>query len=128
MVYIAQHKRKTIGKQIHETLNDKEKNNNEREEKLKEIDSSLTKVRKELEREKVESEYLIPEVKNWVETDSVKTIKQRVKNWLSLNYPVHIIGPTGCGKTILALQIAKELGRPVVWINGDESVTTTDLI
>jgi len=26
------------------------------------------------------------------------------------------------------LQIAKEFGRPVVWINGDESVTTTDLI
>ncbi|MEK6938038.1 MAG: gas vesicle protein GvpN, partial [Nanoarchaeota archaeon] len=31
-------------------------------------------------------------------------------------------------KTILALQIAKELGRPVVWINGDESITTSDLI
>ena len=81
-----------------------------------------------MEKEKIESEYLVPEVKNWVETDSVKAIKNRVKNWLSLKYPIHIIGPTGCGKTILALQVAKEFGRPVVWINGDESVTTTDLI
>jgi len=37
-------------------------------------------------------------------------------------------GPTGCGKTTLSLKIAKELGRPVVWLNGDESITTTDLI
>src|SRR3989338_4727714 len=128
MVYFAQHKRKTIGKQVHETLGDKKNSKKEREERLKAIDSSLTEVRKELEKEKVESEYLVPEVKNWVETDAVKAIKARVKNWLSLKYPVHIIGPTGCGKTILALQAAKELGRPVVWINGDESVTTTDLI
>ena len=27
-----------------------------------------------------------------------------------MKHPVHIIGPTGCGKTLLALQIAKELG------------------
>ncbi|MEW5896484.1 MAG: gas vesicle protein GvpN [Nanoarchaeota archaeon] len=128
MVYIAQHKRKTIGKQIHETLDDKKNGKKETEEKLKEIDSSLTAVRKELEKEKVESEYLTPEVQNWVETEPVKLVKERVKNWLSLKYPVHIIGPTGCGKTLLALQVAKELGRPVVWINGDESVTTTDLI
>ncbi len=127
MGYIV-HKRKTIGNQIHETLGDKNDSKKEREERLNEMDSSLTETRTELEKEKVESEYLTPEVKNWVETDSVKSVKKRVKNWLSLKYPIHIIGPTGCGKTILALQVAKELGRPVVWINGDESVTTTDLI
>src|SRR3989338_2339265 len=128
MGYIATHKREIIGKQIHETLEEKRKNEKESENKLKQIDASLSQLKKVLEIEKVESEYLVPEVKNWVETDAVKAIKARVKNWLSLKYPVHIIGPTGCGKTILALQAAKELGRPVVWINGDESVTTTDLI
>ncbi|MEK9179431.1 MAG: gas vesicle protein GvpN, partial [Patescibacteria group bacterium] len=104
------------------------KKKEEKLEKLEKIDASLSEMRTEIEREKVETKHLVPEVKNWVETEAVKGIKTRVKNWLSLKYPVHLIGPTGCGKTILALQVAKELGRPVVWINGDESITTTDLI
>lgn len=128
MVYNPKHKRKVLGKQIHETLTDKKEKFEDKEEELHRIDSSLSKIKKEIEREKIESEYLVPEVENWVETESVKDLKKRVKNWLSLKYPVHIIGPTGCGKTMLALQIAKELKRPVVWINGDESITTTDLI
>jgi len=129
MVYVPVHKRKAMGKQIHETLSEKNKKRaKEKEKESHEINSPLSKIREEIEKEKVESEYLVPEVKNWVETDSVKAVKEKVKNWLSLKYPVHIIGPTGCGKTLLALQVAKELGRPAVWINGDESVTTTDLI
>lgn len=129
MVYFATHKRKVMGAKIHDTMEEKEKNKLKHiEVDLAHIDSSSAEQIKDKEREKVESEYLVPEVKNWIETNAVKEIKNRVKNWLNLNYPVHIIGPTGCGKTILALQVAKELGRPVVWINGDESVTTTDLI
>ncbi len=128
MVYFAKHKRKSAGEQVHETLENKKKNVEEQEKNLEKIDASLSEMRKEIKREKVESEHLIPKVENFVETKSVKAIKEKVKTWLSLKYPVHLIGPTGSGKTMLALQIAKELGRPVVWINGDESVTTTDLI
>lgn len=129
MKYNATHKREAIGGQVHETMAEKKKRKMmNMEENLEQIDSSLSKMKKEMEREKVESEYLVPEIKNWIETDSVRSVKERVKSWISLKYPVHIIGPTGCGKTILALQAAKEFGRPVVWINGDESVTTTDLI
>lgn len=128
MKYTAVHKRNVMGQQIHETLGDKKKKAEKMEKELHQIDPSLSKIRKEIEREKVESEYLVPEVKNWVETDSVRSIKEKVKTWLSLRYPVHIIGPTGCGKTLLALQVARESGRPVVWINGDESITTSDLI
>jgi len=130
MVYVPVHKRKVIGKRIHNTKADGKKKIEEVEdtEELHQTDSFLPETKKEIKQDKVESKYLVPEVKNWVETDSVKAIKERVKKWLSLKYPVHIIGPTGCGKTTLALQIAKELGRPAVWINGDESITTTDLI
>ncbi len=124
----AKHKRESLGKRMHETLEEKRKNNRAREQELVQIDALVPEMKNEMKREKVESEYLVPEIKNWVETDSVKAIKEKVKRWASLHYPVHLIGPTGCGKTILALQVAKELGRPVVWINGDESVTTTDLI
>ncbi|MEK6937989.1 MAG: gas vesicle protein GvpN, partial [Nanoarchaeota archaeon] len=104
MVYFAEHKRKSVGTQIHETLESKKKKE-EKLEKLEKIDASLSEMRTEIEREKVETKHLVPEVKNWVETESVKGIKNRVKNWLSLKYPVHLIGPTGCGKTILALQV-----------------------
>jgi len=128
MVFISSHKRESIGKSIHETLAMKKERLKHEEEKIDKADSSLNLIRKEIEKEKIESEYLNPEINNWVETESVKELKEKVKNWLFLKYPVHIIGPTGCGKTLLSLQIAKEFGRPVVWINGDESVTTTDLI
>lgn len=134
MVYFAVHKRKIMGKQIHEGL-DKKKKELKRKIKIREnikeerqAGSSLLEVTKETKRENVEAKYLIPEVTNWIETDAVKKTKEKIKMWLSLRYPVHIIGPTGCGKTIMALQVAKELGRPTVWINGDESITTTDLI
>jgi len=128
MVFVPSHKRESIGKSIHETLAMKKKRLKQEEEKINKADSSISLIRKDIEKEKVETEYLNPEIKNWVETESVKKLKEKVKNWLFLKYPVHIIGPTGCGKTLLSLQIAKEFGRPVVWINGDESVTTTDLI
>lgn len=82
----------------------------------------------ETELQTVESAFLQPTVPNWVETPEVTALKNKVIAWLSLGYPVHIIGPTGCGKTALAVSAAKELGRPFVWINGDASVTTTDLI
>ena len=82
----------------------------------------------ELVREAIEATYLIPKVNHFVETPEVKRIKERVRLWIKAGYTVHLIGPTGCGKTTLAMNVAKELGRPVVWINGDESVTTTDLI
>jgi len=82
----------------------------------------------ELAREAIEATYLIPKVDHFVETPEVKRIKERVRLWIKAGYPVHLIGPTGCGKTTIAMNVAKELERPVVWINGDESVTTTDLI
>ena len=72
MVYVAMHKRKVFGSQIHETLASKRKSAKDAEKKLHQIDSSLSQIRKELEKEKVESEYLVPEVMNWIETDSVK--------------------------------------------------------
>jgi gas vesicle protein GvpN len=82
----------------------------------------------ELVREAIEATYLVPEVENFVETKQVKEIEDRIKLWVNIGYPIHIIGPTGCGKTTIAMKVAKDLGRPVVWINGDETVTTTDLI
>jgi len=96
------------------------------EEKPSRLESKREPI--ELSFEHVEAEFLVPTVENFVETEQVRKLEDRVKLWIKAGYPSHIVGPTGCGKTTLALQVAKELRRPAVWINGDEQMTTTDLI
>jgi gas vesicle protein GvpN len=116
MKYIPTHKRIVRGKQIHDTI----------EEKLSGLEQETNF--EELSIERVEAEFLVPTIENFVETEGVRKLKDRVKLWIKAGYPPHIVGPTGCGKTTLAMQVAKEMKRPVVWINGDEQMTTTDLI
>jgi nitric oxide reductase NorQ protein len=116
MKYTPTHKRVVRGKRIHETAK-------ERHSKLE-----LEKRPIELSSKRVETEFLVPTTKNFVETEQVRNLKDRVKLWTKVGCPPHIVGPTGCGKTTLAMQVAKELGKPTVWINGDEQMTTTDLI
>ena len=139
------HPRKTIGNPVHKDMTTKKK---ERQFKkmmgirphyldqlrAKEIQRHITPLTpmddgtKDTLKEEPKTTYLIPEIKNFVETPEIRQLKDRVKMWLTLGYPVHIIGPTGCGKTTLAMQVAKELGRSTLWINGDEQMRTTDLI
>ncbi|ELY51749.1 gas vesicle protein GvpN [Natronolimnohabitans innermongolicus] len=69
---------------------------------------------------------VVPE--NFVETDAVTTLRRRITGWLEADQPVHLIGPTGCGKTALALSAAAQRDRPVVWLNGDEAVDTAALV
>jgi len=104
------------GKRIHET-------SEERFAKLKmAIDPIALAIKS------IETDFLAPTVENFVETKQVRKLKARIKLWAKVGYPPHVVGPTGCGKTTLAMQVAKEMGRPTVWINGDEQMTTTDLI
>ncbi|AFZ74214.1 gas vesicle protein GvpN [Natronobacterium gregoryi] len=71
-------------------------------------------------------EEVVPEP--FVETDAVQSLRGRITGWLEADQPVHLIGPTGCGKTALALSAAAERGRPVVWLNGDDAVDTAALV
>jgi nitric oxide reductase NorQ protein len=64
----------------------------------------------------------------FVESEYVKNITGRGLRYLKKGFPIHLSGPTGCGKTTLALHIAFLLGRPVVLINGDEEFTTSSLV
>lgn len=70
----------------------------------------------------------IPEEQPFVETEAVKQVETRMGRWLDVGRPIHLIGPTGCGKTALAMHVAHERDRPVVWINGDADLTTSDLV
>ncbi len=124
------HPRVVLGDPIHETQARKkkiEKKHTEKDMLLKIQHEEISKSNIDASETDVEK-LLIPEIKNFVETKEVEELKNRIKMWLRLGYPVHIIGPTGCGKTTIALQVAKEMNKQVLWINGDEEMSTTDLI
>ena len=69
-----------------------------------------------------------PVLEHFVETNEVEKLKKRVKGWLSTNYPTHIIGPTASGKTTLAMAVAADLNKKIVWVNGSEAMSTEGLI
>ena len=136
--YVATHPRTVRGASVHQSMSDKitERGSRLRDDLyMKDLRqdakisrASVLNYEVDQERKKVEAAYLIPEVDNFVEAFEIKKIMRRIKLWLDSGYPVHLVGPTGCGKSSLAMYVAKKIGRPVVWINGDESITTTDLV
>ena len=64
----------------------------------------------------------------FVETEFVKKITKRALTYIKAGFPIHLSGPTGCGKTTLAMHIANKIGRPVVLTNGDEEFGKSSLV
>jgi len=65
---------------------------------------------------------------NFVETKSVKEVTARALGYIKAGFPLHFRGPSGTGKTTLALHLASIIDRPVIMIHGDEEFTTSDLV
>lgn len=65
---------------------------------------------------------------DFVESKYVKDITNRTISYIKAGFPVHLRGPSGTGKTTLAMHVATKIGRPVVMIHGDEEFTTSDLV
>ena len=65
---------------------------------------------------------------DFVETKYTKDITGRALSYLKAGFPVHFRGPSGTGKTTLAMHVASRIGRPVVIIHGDEEFTTSSLV
>lgn len=57
-----------------------------------------------------------------------KELIKRSLRYLETGYPLHFTGPTGIGKTTLALHIARERNRPIMLIHGNKDLSTEDLI
>ena len=65
---------------------------------------------------------------DFVETKYIKDVTNRALSYIKAGFPVHFRGPSGTGKTTLAMHLASKIKRPVVMIHGDEEFTTSDLV
>ncbi|MDP2857776.1 MAG: gas vesicle protein GvpN [Bacillota bacterium] len=63
----------------------------------------------------------------FVETKSIRGVVERALMYLECGNPVNLSGPPGAGKTTLALHIADKLGRPIVFLSGDEQLGSSDM-
>ena len=64
----------------------------------------------------------------FVATPRVQNIVRRATKYLHAGFPVHLTGPSGTGKTTIAMFIAGQIGRPVTLIHGDDEFGTSDLV
>jgi nitric oxide reductase NorQ protein len=65
---------------------------------------------------------------DFVETEYIKDVTYRALSYIKAGFPIHFRGPSGTGKTTLAMHVANKIGRPVVIIHGDDEFTSSDLV
>lgn len=59
---------------------------------------------------------------------SLKALTDRAIAYLRCGLPVNLTGPAGTGKTTIALHLAQVLQRPSIFIEGDDQLTSTELV
>lgn len=68
------------------------------------------------------------EKEGFVKTAFFEDLITRTLQYLQAGYPVHLVGPSGVGKTSLALFAAKQLNKPVTIIRGHHELSNKDLL
>jgi len=66
--------------------------------------------------------------RQFVNTPYIERITRRALRYLQSGFAVHLRGPSGTGKTTLAMHLASLLGRPIMLIYGDDRFDSSDLI
>ena len=64
----------------------------------------------------------------FIETPLLKQLTERSLMYLEAGFPVHFRGPAGTGKTTLALHVAAQLSRPVMFMTGDDELSSRGLV
>ncbi|MCM3619544.1 gas vesicle protein GvpN [Sutcliffiella horikoshii] len=68
------------------------------------------------------------EPKALIQDSDTKELLSRSLHYLKAGYPIHFTGPSGTGKTSLALALAKKRKKPVMLIHGNHELDNKDLI
>jgi nitric oxide reductase NorQ protein len=63
-----------------------------------------------------------------VQDKETKDLLSRSLHYLKAGYPIHFTGPSGAGKTSLALAVAKKRKKPIMLIHGNHELNNSDLI
>jgi gas vesicle protein GvpN len=63
-----------------------------------------------------------------IQDSETKDLLSRSFHYLNAGYPIHFTGPSGAGKTSLALALAKKRKKPVMLIHGNHELNNKDLI
>ena len=63
-----------------------------------------------------------------IQDSETKDLLSRSLQYMKAGYPIHFTGPSGAGKTSLALALAKKRKRPVMLIHGNHELNNKDLI
>jgi len=65
--------------------------------------------------------------RDFVDTKEIQRITKRGVSYLQSGFSVNLSGPTGTGKTTLAMHFASQFNQPAVLVHGDEELSTSDL-
>jgi len=65
--------------------------------------------------------------RDFVNTKEIQRITKRGVSYLQSGFSVNLSGPTGTGKTTLAMHFASQFNQPAVLVHGDEELSTSDL-
>jgi len=65
---------------------------------------------------------------DFVLTPVIERVCHRALSYVQAGFACHLQGSAGTGKTTLAMHIARQRGRPVILIFGDEEFGTSDLV
>jgi len=65
---------------------------------------------------------------DFVSTPYVQSVTERGLSYINAGFPLHLSGPTGVGKTTIAMHIAHQIGRPIILMTGDDEFGTSDLV
>ncbi|MEH7119409.1 gas vesicle protein GvpN [Neobacillus vireti] len=63
-----------------------------------------------------------------VHDEKMEDLLSRSLQYMKAGYPIHFTGPSGTGKTSLALHLAKRRKKPIMLIHGNHELNNKDLI
>ncbi|GAM14475.1 gas vesicle protein GvpN [Mesobacillus selenatarsenatis] len=67
-------------------------------------------------------------VDKFVNTPFFESVIERTEQYIRSGFPVHFVGPSGVGKTSLAIHIARKFNKPVTILRGHHEMSNKDLL